>query len=212
MTTRRLLVGGLVGTVAFAVLFTILGAVRAQYDPVRHFISILSLGDGGWLQIANFVVCGALIAGLGVGLGTRWRDGPGATWVPRAVIVTGVGLVWCGVFTPDPSLGYPLGTPNELITPLTWHGALHFMGATAILIALTAAVLIGIRRGIVLRDPGLFSVSAGVALGIVGIAVIAALLALPDPTRIAGLLERIGVYGGWAWLGLVGARELRDLD
>jgi len=211
LTTRKFLIAGVAGTVAFALAFTILGAVRAQYDPVRHFISILSLGDGGWAQIANFVVSGVLIAGLGVGLGRRWRDGPGATWVPRAVIVTGVGLAWCGVFTPDPSLGYPPGTPDELITPLTWHGALHFLGATAILVALAASVLIGIRRGIVLRDSGLLLVSAGIAVGVVGLVVVAVLTALPDPIGIAGLLERIGVYGGWTWLGLIGARELREL-
>ena len=30
--------------------------------PIRHFGSLLSLGDQGWIQIANFVVTGALFA------------------------------------------------------------------------------------------------------------------------------------------------------
>lgn len=209
MATRWLLAGGVLGAVLFALVFTILAATRAQYDPVPHFISILSLGDGGLAQIANFVVGGVLITGLGVGLGRRWRDGPGARWVPRAVALTGVGLIWCGVFIPDPSLGYPPGTPDEVITPLTWHGALHYFGATTILVAMTAAVLLSIRRGLVLRQPGLTLTSVAVAVGVVGGCAAAILLVPGDPTRIVGLLERIGVYGGWAWLVFVGARELR---
>lgn len=212
MSTRLLLLGGVLGAVLFVLVFTALGATRAQYDTVRHFISILSLGPGGWAQIANFIVGGVLIVGLGVGLGRRWRDGPGARWVPRAIALTGVGLIWCGVFIPDPSLGYPPGTPDEMITPLTWHGALHYAGATAILVALSAAVLLSIRRGLVLRQPGLTLASAGVAIVVVGGCALAILFAPGDPTRMVGLLERIGVYGGWAWLVAVGCRELRSAE
>lgn len=73
MATRRLLAGGVMGAALFVLVFTILAATRAQYDPVPHFISILSLGDGGWAQIANFVVGGVLIAGLGMALRRRHR-------------------------------------------------------------------------------------------------------------------------------------------
>jgi len=65
---RLLLASGVLGAVGFMVVFTALTATRADYDPIRHFVSILSLGDGGFAMIVNFVVCGVLIAGLGVGL------------------------------------------------------------------------------------------------------------------------------------------------
>ena len=208
--TRTLLVAGVAGTIAFAVIFTILAATRAAYDPVRHFVSILSLGEGGWLQIVNFVVGGALLAGLGIGLARRWTSGPGARWVPLLVAVAGVALVGCGVFIPDPSLGYPPGTPDQLVTPLTWHGAIHYLFATTILLALSAAVLLSLRRGVALGDRALATISVATVVVAVGGCVVVLLFGGLDPVQLVGLLERIGIYAGWAWLAGIGILELRN--
>ena len=207
--TALLLAGGALGAVMFVAVFTVLGVPRSGYDEVRHFISILSLGDGGWAQIVNFLVGGALIVGLGIGLARRWQAGPGSRWVPGMVTLAGIGLAWCGVFIPDPSLGYPPGTPDVLITPLTWHGALHYLGATSILLTLTGAVLLTIRRGLVLGERLLAAVSIGTAIFAVGGCGLVILLGGPDPIQLVGLLERIGVFAGWAWLALVATLELR---
>ena len=205
----RLIQAGVAGALVFAAIFTIVGTTRVAYDPVRHFVSILSLGDGGWVQVANFVVCGLLIAGLGVGLGRRWHSGPDAQTIPRLVTIAGAAVAACGIFLPDPSLGYPPGTPDQLITPLTWHGALHYASATVITAALTGAVLLAIRRGLTLGLRGLTAVSLGVAVvAIVGCGA-ALLFSGRQPTEIVGLMERIGIYAGWAWLALVGLLELR---
>ena len=205
----RLIQAGAAGAAAFVVVVTALSATRADYDPVRHFVSILSLGDGGWAQVVNFVVGGVLIAGLGVGLGMRATRGPGAGAIPRLVTIAGVGLVGCGVFLPDPSLGYPPGTPDQLVTPLTWHGALHYASATAIALALTAAVVIGIRRGRSLGLRGLTTASIGITVAAIVGCGAAFLLSGSSLTTIVGLLERIGIYAGWAWLVVVGFLELR---
>lgn len=206
---RRLIEAGTVGAALFVAVFTILTAARADYDPVRHFISILSLGDGGSAQVVNFIVGGVLVAGLGVGLAQRWREGPGARAIPRLVTLTGVALVGCGVFIPDPSLGYPPGTPDQLITPLTWHGAIHYASATVILLAMTAAILIAIRRALVLRQRGLVLASIAAAVfAVLGCGAAIALGGRP-PAELVGLLERIGVFAGWGWLVLVGLLELR---
>lgn len=158
--TRQLLVVGVAGVALFAAVFTVLGALRPAYDPIRHFVSILSLGDGGIAQIVNFLVGGAAIVALGVGMARRWISGPGDKWIPRLVVIAGVALVGCGVFIPDPSLGYPPGTPDVLITPLTWHGAIHFLNATTIGLALSVgraavpASRAGARRPGARRDRG----------------------------------------------------------
>ena len=205
---RRLIQAGTAGALLFVAVVVVIGATRPAYDQVRHFVSILSLGDGGWVQIANFVVCGLLIAGLGIGLGRRWRSGPGARAIPRLVTIAGLGLAGCGIFIPDPSLGYPPGTPDQLITPLTWHGALHYVSAAVISVALTSAVLLAIRRGWTLRLGGLTAVSIGVAVvTIIGCAAALLFSGMP-PTEIVGLMERIGIYAGWTWLVLVGLLEL----
>jgi len=76
-------------------------------------------------------------------------------------------------------------------------------------VALTVAVLLGLRRGLVLRQPGLTWTSVGVAIAVLGGCAAAITLSPQGPTRIVGLLERIGVYGSWAWLAALGWRELR---
>lgn len=209
VSTRGLLVAGVLGVALFAVVFTVLGAVRAAYEPVRHFVSILSLGDGGWAQIANFIVGGVLIVALGVGLARSWTSGPGARWVPRLVVLAGIALAGCGVFIPDPSLGYPPGTPGVLVPPLTWHGAIHYLWATTIGVALSGAVLLSLRRGLALGERALAAISAATAVGAVGGCALVLLFGGPDPVQLVGLLERIGVYAGWAWLAGVGLIELR---
>ncbi|WP_193596914.1 DUF998 domain-containing protein [Microbacterium sp. YJN-G] len=49
---------------------------RPGFDLSRHPLSMLSLGDLGWLQIANFIVAGALAIigarGLPPGSAARW--------------------------------------------------------------------------------------------------------------------------------------------
>jgi hypothetical protein len=209
LSARVLLVAGSSGAIAFAAVFTILTATRAAYDPVRHFVSILSLGDGGWAQIANFVVGGLLIAGLGIGMAQSLTSGPGARWVPRLVTIAGIALVGCGVFIPDPSLGYPPGTPDELVTPLTWHGAIHYLCATVIGIGLSAAVLLALRRGLALGDGALVVISIATVVVAVGGCALVLLFGGPDPVQLVGVLERIGIYAGWAWLAGVGILGLR---
>ena len=65
---------------------------REGYDLGRHPISLLSLGDLGWLQVTNFVVTGALYVACAVGLRRALRPGSGGTWGPRLVGALGVGL------------------------------------------------------------------------------------------------------------------------
>ena len=47
--TRGLLSAGAAGAVGTVVLFVAQGAVRPGYDPIRHYVSQLSLGPGGWV-------------------------------------------------------------------------------------------------------------------------------------------------------------------
>src|SRR5947207_11878704 len=66
--TRALLNAGVVAgplfiVVAFAQAFT-----RPGFDLRRHAISMLSLGDLGWIQVANFVLTGLLVVALAVGM------------------------------------------------------------------------------------------------------------------------------------------------
>jgi len=58
-----LLACGVIGPALFVAAFLAQGAVRPYYDPLRHPVSSLAIGDMGWVQCANFVVAGALLLG-----------------------------------------------------------------------------------------------------------------------------------------------------
>src|SRR5215204_2504558 len=59
---------------------------------------------------------------LGAGRQLRRGGGPVHRWAPRLLFVYGVGLVIGGLFVPDPALGYPVGTPDEVPDSISWHG------------------------------------------------------------------------------------------
>jgi hypothetical protein len=73
--TVRLLTAGIVAGPLFLVLWALQAFTRDGFDPGRHPISLLSLGDLGWIQIANFVVTGALFVACAVGLRRVLRRG-----------------------------------------------------------------------------------------------------------------------------------------
>ena len=77
--TRLLLGCGVVGPVLFVLVFLLEGATRPDYSAWRNYVSQLSLSDQGWMQIANFIVCGLLIFGFALGLRRSLGPGKGST-------------------------------------------------------------------------------------------------------------------------------------
>lgn len=208
--TRWLLLAGLVGPVLFVVTFVVAGALRPGYDPVRHFVSLLSLGDGGWVQVVNFVIGGLLIAGFGLGLRRRWPATGLVRRVPQLVVLAGLALVACGAFTPDPALGYPAGAPAGIPMDASWHAGVHYVGAILVFVGLASAMVISARHAPVAgtrRWAAYSLVSAVVLLGgwIGG-------FVLVGPSGIvetAGLLQRVAIVAGWQWLVATALIELR---
>jgi hypothetical protein len=109
-------------------------------------LSLLSLGAAGWVQIANFVVAGLLSCAFAAGLSRVLTTGPGSTWGSRLIALFGIGLVAGGVFTPDPALGYPVGTPDAIPQSFTWHGMVHAVAPPLAFTALVLAALVMARR------------------------------------------------------------------
>src|SRR5205823_12499417 len=71
---------GVIGPPLFVIVFLIEEATRPGYSAWRHYVSQLSLGEGGWMQIANFLVCGLLSLCFALGLRRTLQGGTGATW------------------------------------------------------------------------------------------------------------------------------------
>jgi hypothetical protein len=146
MKTRHLLACGIVAGPQFLAVWAIQAIVRDGFDPGRHPISLLSLGDSGWIQIANFVVTGALVVACAVGIRRALRDGRGRTWGPILVGGLGVGLIIAGVFVTDPGAGFPAGAPEGEPEQVSWHGILHGIGAVLGVNGMVVGCLVFARR------------------------------------------------------------------
>ena len=142
---RKLLACGMVAGPVFVVASLAQAFTRSGFDLGRHPISLLSLGSLGWVQIANFAVCGILYLAGAVGMRAALRPGRGSIWAPRLVGVTGVGLIVAGLFTTDAGAGFPPGAPAGAPT-MSWQGMLHEVGFGLSFLGAIAACGVFARR------------------------------------------------------------------
>jgi len=144
--TRALLGAGVMAGPIFVLTGAVQAATRDGFDLSHQPLSLLSLGELGWIQIANFVLAGLLSLAFAVGVGQVLDGGPASRWAPRLLAVFGVGLIIGGVFVPDPALGYPVGTPDEIPDGLSLHGMLHAVAPPLSFLALVATCFVVARR------------------------------------------------------------------
>ncbi|MBV9455366.1 MAG: DUF998 domain-containing protein [Rubrobacter sp.] len=98
----------------FVATFLVEGDARVGYEPLRHPVSSLGLGDHGWVQTANFVVASFLTLAFAERLRLALWPGKGAIWGPLLIGTWAIGLLGAAIFSTDPVSGYPPGTPDQL--------------------------------------------------------------------------------------------------
>ena len=135
--TRALLAGGVVAGPLYMGIGVIEILIRPGFDISRHELSLMSIGDLGWIQIASFLVTGLLVLGCAVGMRRVMRSGRGRTWGPVLVGLFGLGLIAAGIFVADPINGFPPGMPES--STISWHALLHFISAAIAFLGLIAA-------------------------------------------------------------------------
>jgi hypothetical membrane protein len=211
-STGPLLAAGVIGPVLFVVAFLIEGATRAGYDASRMFVSQLSLGDGGWTQIANFIVTGLLFVAFAFELGRTLAQGRGTTWGPRLIGAAGIGLVLAGVFVADPALGYPPGTPPGIGESTSDHGAIHELAAVLVFGAIPAAAIVLSRRFATQPgSSGMRRYSLATAVIMLAFVIAANAAAFDGGLRlVAGLLQRVSIITGLAWVAVLAVRTMRQ--
>ncbi|SDL26310.1 Protein of unknown function [Arthrobacter sp. ov407] len=115
---------GMVGSVLFVSVFTVYGWLCPGYSPTRMFVSELSLGPYGWVQMLNFVLTGALVLVFGRGLAAHFSTGAASRAGPVLVQCMGVSLMVSGVFATDPSAMFDQASAHGLVHGI--FGALFF--------------------------------------------------------------------------------------
>jgi Protein of unknown function (DUF998) len=190
--TRLQLLGGVAAMPLFFLIALGVASTRDGFDLRRHFLSQLSTGDLGWVQMANFILVGSLYVLCAIGMGQVVAPGRAAMWGPRLIGLFGACLVAAGFFVADPANGYPVG--SAAAEP-TWHGMAHGIAAMTAGFALTAAMFLFAVRFVAQRQFGwaIFSAVSGTVYFV-----------LPWTNfELASLLLPVASVIGWGWVSIV---------
>ncbi len=141
--TRILLLCGAIAGPLFIFTVLIQDYTRPGFDPRLQALSLLSLGQWGWVQIVNFVLAGVLNLLYAGGLWRRLHPGRAGTWGPLLIGAYGFGLILVGVFRTDPANGFPQGAIAP--TGPSWHGVIHALGGLFVFVMLSAALAVFVR-------------------------------------------------------------------
>lgn len=211
MTTTVLLACGAIAGPLFTLAWAVEGATRAHYNPLRHPVSSLELGEFGWTQRVNFIVAGGLVLAFAIGLWRALRPLGGSTWGPLLVAGYAIGLVGAGVFVTDPVSGYPPGTPDHLQSYSSVHAALHDLLSLPTFVGLPIACLVLARRfaGWGQRGWAIYSAATGVVFAVTFVLTSMAFSQVEFLVEFGGLLQRLTITVGWTWLALLAAHLLR---
>ena len=203
--TRAALACGVAAGPLFIVSSGAQALTRPGFDLRRHAISMLMLGDRGWMQRATFIVTGLLVLACAAGIRGALRGGRAGTWGPLLLGGYGVGLVVAGLFTPDPALGFPSGAAAGMAPAMSGHAILHTAAFFVAFISLVAATFVFARGFAGLRDRRWLACC--LATGVVPFPLIALSLALGGNGVV---LFAMGVITS-AWVAALPARLMAEL-
>ena len=190
----------MVGATLFIVVFLVEGWLRPGYSPISMFVSELSLGSRGWVQITSFVVTGALIVVFGRGLAVALRGGAAAVAGPLLLTLIGVALMVSGPFIADPS---------TMFDQHSVHGIIHGLFGAVVFSLAPASCLVLYRR--FRRDPAWRGLATWtLVVGVTLIVEVVLLKVAEQPTSALfawkGLVQRVILISFFGWLFTVAAR------
>lgn len=199
--TRSLLGWGVVAGPFYLVVGVVQALVRDGFDFGAHPLSLLMLGDWGWIQRVNLILAGLMTLAAAVGF-VRAMDKRLA-----GILVGGyaVCLVLGGSFAPDPMPGFPEGAPGDQVTAT---GMLHllFGGIGFLLVGVACFVVARWSRRQGERSYATLSLLAGIVV----IGGFFSGIFLPS-VALGVLALWIVVVVGWAWLAATSVRLYRTM-
>jgi hypothetical protein len=218
--TRSLLGYGVLAGVVFEASVLIQGLTRRGFRLAHHDASLLSNGPLGWIQIATFLVAGAMTIACAAGMRRALADagragtelastelastelastGRAGRWGPGLVAVYGAALMAAGLLRADPADGFGPGAPAAKAAHISWHAAGHLVSAGVGFIALIVACFVVARyfgRG---RHRGLAVYSR-----VSGLAFLAAFAGVTTGSSSSAVVLPFyaGVLIAWTWLAV----------
>lgn len=196
--TRSLLGYGLIAGPFYLIVVLGQALLRPGFDLAHDDASLLSNGQLGWIQIANFLLTGAMVIAFAAGVRRALRGGPGQTWAPLLLALYGVGLIGAGLFVADPMSGFPPGTPPGRPALISAHGILHIASAGIGFLGFAAACFVLGHR--FARDRRSRWAWASRITGLVFLAGFAGLASGSDSSAVV-LGFWIALVVAWGWMG-----------
>jgi hypothetical protein len=129
---------GIVAPVLFVGVFTLEGIFRNGYDPISMYISALSLGVRGWIQIANFLILGLLLFLFTLGLAKEFPTGNASRGGIITLYIISVLFFISGPFVMDPA-----ETPAN---QMSIHGLIHGIAGGIVFLLMPIIIFIFLRR------------------------------------------------------------------
>jgi Protein of unknown function (DUF998) len=202
--TTALLACGAVAGPLFTLAWLVEGATRADYDPLRHPVSSLAIGELGWIQRTTFVVTGLLMLAFTVGLRGALQPRGGSRWGRLLVGAFAIGLIGAGLFVTGPLSGYPTGTPGRPLERSA-AGILHDLFGVPVFLGLPAACFVFARRFAQWGERGwaVYSAATGIVFAAGFVLTSAAFGQAERLVAFGGLLQRTTLSVGWTWLTLL---------
>ncbi|MGE5378401.1 MAG: DUF998 domain-containing protein [Bacteroidota bacterium] len=183
--------------------------IRPGYDPTRNDLSLMSNGELGWIQIANFVLTGLLVIIGAFGMRQLLLGSRAGTWGSLLIGIYGLGLIGAGIFVADPALGFPPGTPADAHA-ISTQGLMHFVAGGIGFLSLIAACFVFARRFRALQQRGW-----AVYTALTGILFFAAFFGIATGAQLGGsvlvlvtLAFTAAVVNTWVWLSATFLRLL----
>jgi hypothetical protein len=189
---------GMAGPTLFVAIFMLEGWLRPGYNPCAMYVSALSLGQRGWIQIANFVVFGVLLLVFARGVAAEFPNGKASRGGLILLPIIAICYLLSGPFLMD-----PMGTPEH---QMSIHGMLHGIFGAIVFLLMPISCFIYLRRFRV--DPrwhalrwwtlGLGTISGA------GVVLLTIATKLSDPQNVLhdwlGLIQRIAIVPFMIWL------------
>jgi hypothetical protein len=207
--TKSLLGYGVLAGVVFEASILIQGLTRHGFRLAHHDASLLSNGPLGWIQIATFLVAGAMTVAAAAGMRRALAGRPGGTWGPRLIAVYGAGLMAAGPLYADPAYGFGPGAPAGKAMHISWHAAGHLISASIGFTALIVACFVVGRYFGRARHRGLAVFSR-----VTGLAFLAAFAGVTTGSDSSAVVVPFyaAVLLAWIWIAVTSVHLYRRTD
>ena len=186
---------GMLGTALFSLSFTLNGHLRPHYSPVKNYISELSIGPLGWIQIVSFMFLGIAIVLFSFGVKAVFPTGTASRAAPVLFFAVGICYFLSGPFVTDPQAMFD----NQQ----TVHGMIHGI-AGAVVFSLSAASCFVLwrrfRKDAHWKPLSAFSLAAGISMSLLIVLMKIGQLQTGLLHDWAGIIQRCYLLISYAWI------------